>query len=156
MARQGYYSELKCKQENAKIYGKLNVMKMAIGGSSDFLIAYKGKIIKFIEVKETTKKAYYPRRKERLQFGELVRLGKHHQVPVELWIYFKRGKGKPAIKHVRFIYEKPKTQETSRRDFEGLRRTGEIVNKQREKNSQRPLPKQNERQEPAAFREGNS
>ena len=134
MARQGYSSELKCKQENIELYGKLNVLKIAIGGSSDFLITYRGRLIKFIEVKETKKERYYPSPRERKQFKELVRLGKHHQIPVELWIYFKRGTGKATIKHVRRIYDTKKTQEAGEEAIRVHRREGKVILKSRKTN----------------------
>ena len=108
MTRQGYSAEYRCKKENAEIYGKISVIKVAIGGSSDYLIAHRGKLIKFIEVKETKKSVYYPSLRERNQFKELVRMGRHHRIPVEIWIYFKRGKGRPSIKHIGYIYNHDK------------------------------------------------
>lgn len=152
MSRQGYQAEYKCKQENADIYGKLNVIKVAIGGSSDYLIAYKGKIVKLIEVKETKKDTYYPSNRERKQFAKLVALGKHHEIPVELWVYFKRKKGRPAIKHVRHIYGKQDTEETCHGNLKvSGNRDGTIIPRQRKAIRERPLPKQNERQESASF-----
>jgi len=160
MVRQGYGAEYKCKKENEEKYGVGNCIKVAIGGSSDFMIAYRGRIVKFIEVKETKKDVYYPKPRERKQFAELVRIGKHHQVPVELWIYFKRGKGKPAIKHVRRIYETKKTQETAQKDGNGhikVHRTkGYAVIKQRKNDQNRSLPQQSEHQSPAPLWKDNT
>ena len=99
--RKGYSSELRCKKENEKLFGIGNCIKVAIGGSSDFLIVSCGEIVKFIEVKETKKNKYYPLLRERKQFEEIKRLGKQHKVPVELWIYYKKGSGKPFIKEIR-------------------------------------------------------
>jgi hypothetical protein len=104
MTRKGYFAEYKCKQKNEKIFGKGNVIKIAIGGSSDYIIICKGELVKIIEVKETTKKNYYPRPNEKRQFNELIKLGKQHKVPVELWIYFRKGKGKPTINHIKYLY----------------------------------------------------
>lgn len=156
MSRQGYQAEYKCKKENAEIYGQLNVIKVAIGGSSDYMIAYRGRIIKFIEVKETKSDVYYPKLRERKQFAMLVSIGKHHQVPVELWVYFKRKKGRPAIKHVRHIYGKQDTEKTSRGNLKVSSGNRTIVNKPRKVHTRRPLPKQNECQEPKTFGLGNS
>jgi len=150
MARRGYASELRCKKENENIYGIGNCIKVAIGGSSDFIIAHKGRLIKFIEVKETTKKVYYPSKRERLQFQRLVNLGRHHDIPVELWIYFKLGKGKPAIKHVRYIYEKKDT-EKNRGNFAGLKRAGDPVNKQRKNDTSHALSTQGQQESQKAF-----
>jgi len=102
--RKGYSSEYRCKKENEKKFGIGNCIKVAIGGSSDFLIISCGELVKFIEVKETKKDKYYPHPKEKLQFEEIIKLGKQHNVPVELWIYFKKGKGKPFIKQIQQIY----------------------------------------------------
>ena len=130
---------------------------MAICGSSDYLIAYRGKIIKFIEVKETKKDTFYPSYREKKQFAMLVNIGKHHHVPVELWVYFKRKKGRPAIKHVRHIYGKQKDLEkTNRGNIKVSGGKSTIVNKQRNFPKKRPLPEQDERQEPKAFRESDS
>lgn len=157
MARQGYQAEYKCKKENEAIYGIGNCIKVAIGGSSDYLIAYKGKIIKFVEVKETKKDVYYPSDRERKQFAELVKIGIHHQVPVELWVYFKRKKGRPAIKHVRHIYGKQKDLEkTNRGNFKVSGRFSPTISKQRETVRPRPSTEQNEYQEPKTFGQGNS
>lgn len=152
MSRQGYYAEYKCKKENEEEYGVGNCIKVAIGGSSDYLIAYKGKIIKFIEVKETKKDVYYPSNRERKQFAMLVSIGKHHCVPVELWVYFKRKKGRPAMKHVRHIYGKKKDLEkTSHGNIKVSGRARPIIPKQREVLKNRSLPEQNELQEPKTF-----
>lgn len=132
MVRKGYSAEYKCKLENEEKYGVGNCIKVAIGGSSDFLIAFHGKIVKFIEVKETKKERYYPSPREKNQFTKLVQLGRHHRVPVELWIYFKRGKGKPTIKHVRRIYEQKKTQETGPENIRLARGESSTINEQRE------------------------
>ncbi len=112
MTRLGYDAEYRCKKENEKRFGKGNCIKIAIGGSSDFLIVSCGEIVKFIEVKETKKNKYYPNSREKLQFEEIKRLGKQHQVPVELWVYFKKGKGKPIIKHIQTLYEPNENKES--------------------------------------------
>lgn len=152
MSRQGYYAEYQCKKESEEKYGVGNCIKVAIGGSSDYMIAYRGKIIKFIEVKETKKDTYYPSDRERKQFIKLVSLGKHHQVPVELWVYFKRKKGRPAIKHVRHIYGKQKDLEkTNRGNIKVSGGKGTVVNKPRKIPKERSLSEQDEHQEPKAF-----
>lgn len=151
MAKKGYQAEYKCKKENELQYGIGNCIKVAIGGSSDYLIAYKGKIIKFIEVKETKKDTYYPDDRERKQFAKLVSLGKHHQVPVELWIYFKRKKGRPAIKHIRHIYGKQDTEKTSHGNLKVSSGNRRVISKPRKVDPQRSLPEQDERQEPKTF-----
>jgi len=152
MTRQGYQAEYKCKKENEEEYGIGNCIKVAIGGSSDYMIAYKGKIVKFIEVKETKKDTYYPSDREKKQFSELIRMGKHHQIPVELWVYFKRKPGRPAIKHVRHIYGKQKDlEETNRGTVKVSGGKGAVINKQRKIPDKRSLPEQNERQEPKTF-----
>ena len=104
MARRGYDAEYRCKKENETKFGVGNCIKVAIGGSSDFLIVSCGELVKFIEVKETKKEKYYPSQREKSQFKEIERLGKQHKVPVELWVYFKKGSGKPFIKHIQEIY----------------------------------------------------
>jgi hypothetical protein len=146
--RKGYSAEYKCKKENEEEYGVGNCIKIAIGGSSDYMIAFQGRIIKFIEVKETKKDVYYPSDRERKQFAELVRLGKHHRVPVELWVYFKRGRGKPSIKHVRRIYDNTaKNTEDIGRHIKVHHRKGYAVIKQGKNNINRPLSKQGQFQD---------
>ncbi len=105
MARRGYDAEYRCKKENEKIFGIGNCLKIAIGGSSDFLIVSCGEIVSFIEVKETKKNKYYPNAREKLQFEEIKKLGRQHQVKVELWIYYKKGKGKKLIKQIQILYD---------------------------------------------------
>jgi len=87
---------------------------VAIGGSSDFLVASCGEIVKFIEVKETKKNKYYPNAREKLQFESIKKLGKQHQVKVELWIYFKKGKGKKLIKQIQIIYDPNEKKESNK------------------------------------------
>ena len=152
MTRQGYQAEYKCKKENEELYGVGNCIKVAIGGSSDYLIAYKGKIIKFIEVKETKKDTYYPSDRERKQFALLVSIGKHHHVPVELWVYFKRKKGRPATKHVRHIYGKQKDLEkTKRGNIKVSGGKGTPVDKPRKAYIPEQKPEETESQESKTF-----
>lgn len=102
--RKGYSAEYSFKKESEKKYGVGNAIKVAIGGSSDFIIIYKGRLYKFVEIKETKKPKYYPSPKEKLQFNEIVRLAKQHNVKAELHIYYKKGRGKPTTKSIMKLY----------------------------------------------------
>lgn len=104
MVRKGYSGEYACKKENEKLFGKGNCIKVAIGGSSDFIIISCRELVKIIEVKETKKNKYYPSQKEKHQFKEIIKLGKQHCVPVELWVYYKKGRGRKTIKEIKTIY----------------------------------------------------
>lgn len=92
--RKGYYAELLCKKKLQEQYGKENVIKVAICGALDYIVLKNGKIVKFVEVKNTHEKKYYPTKKEKLQFKRIKLLAKEHNVPFELWIKFQR---KPFI-----------------------------------------------------------
>jgi len=94
MARGGYNGEYKTKQELISEFGKENVVKVAIGGAMDYLILKKGRVIKVIEVKETTKKKYYPSPRDKKQFKRIIEFSKDHRTKAELWIYENSGKGK--------------------------------------------------------------
>jgi len=106
MARKGYKAELKCKKELEELYGKDNVIKVAIGGAEDFLIAGCGELIKVVEVKEIhNKKKYYPTKREKEQLNRILMFAKQHGIPAELWLYQFWGKGKPVIKTMIEVYE---------------------------------------------------
>lgn len=92
MTRLGYRAEYLAKNELIEKYGKENVLKIAIGGSVDFLVLSpnKNKIEKIVEVKNTKKKKYYPKEREIEQLEILKELGKEHNIPIELWIKFPR------------------------------------------------------------------
>ena len=93
MSRRGYASEYKCKKELEKNYGVGNVIKIAIGGSSDYIVASRGRLVKVVEVKETIKKKFYPQPREKKQFELIVKFAKQHSILAELWIYYKKGSG---------------------------------------------------------------
>jgi len=105
MARKGYDSEYRIKKEMEDIWGKGNCIKVAIGGANDYLIASCGELIKTIEVKETKSRYYYPKPREINQFKRIIEFAKQHKIDAELIVIFKRGKGKPVIKHKFFLYE---------------------------------------------------
>ena len=105
MVRKGYPGEYRIKKLLQSEFGKYSTIKVAIGGSSDFLVASCGELIKVVEVKETKKKYYYPNPREKLQFQEIINFADFHKIPAELIVIFKKGKGKPLIKHTKFLYE---------------------------------------------------
>ena len=107
MSRKGYQAEYHCKKENESKYGVGNCIKVAIGGSSDYIILDKGELIKFIEVKQTVKKGYYPNKREKNQISRIIDLGKQHNADVELWVYFiKKHRRKLSIIHKRILFSR--------------------------------------------------
>lgn len=92
--RKGYRAEYLAKQKLVEQYGLHNVLKIAIGGSADFLILKpnKNKIEKIVEVKQTAKPKYYPRENEKDQIEIIKKLAKEHNIPVEIWIKYKNRK----------------------------------------------------------------
>jgi Holliday junction resolvase len=105
MVRRGYKAELKGKKDLQEIYGKSSVIKVAIGGAEDFLIASCGELLKVIEVKEVHHKKYYPKKIEKEQFERIKEFAELHHIPAELWIYRFYGRGKPIIKEEKILYE---------------------------------------------------
>ena len=104
--RGGYSSEYRIKKELQEIWGRYNVVKVAISQmGSDFLIVSCGELIKLVEVKETKQKKKYFNKREREQLEEIKRFAKSHHIPAELVVVFRRGKGKPIIKDYVSIYE---------------------------------------------------
>jgi len=91
--RKGYKAEYKAKKELIQKYGKENVMKVAIGGTVDFVVLtpQKNKIKKIVEVKECHKNKYYPTPREKKQFEILKKIGKEHSIKTELWIKHPRN-----------------------------------------------------------------
>lgn len=95
MYRKGYAGEYKIKNELIKSYGKINVIKIAISQEgSDFLVLRKGRLVKVVEVKETVKDKYYPSQKEKKQFERIKEFAEEHRVPAELYIVYRKGRGK--------------------------------------------------------------
>ena len=89
--RKGYLAEYECKKKLIEMYGKENVLKIAIGGATDFLVLEPGKtkVLKIVEVKHTKKNKWYPTKHDLDQFVRLFRLRKEHKIPVEYWIKIK-------------------------------------------------------------------
>jgi len=92
--RRGYKSEYRVKLMLAEKYGELGVLKVAVGGSADFIAIKDGKIDAVIEVKETVKDKYTPTRREKKQFEEIRKFAAFHSIPAQLWIVYRRGTGK--------------------------------------------------------------
>ncbi len=88
MARKGYRAEYLAKKKLIEECGEENVIKMAIGQASDFLVLKpgSGKIEKIVEVKSTVKEKWYPKPREKEQMARLLALAKEHNVRLELWI----------------------------------------------------------------------
>lgn len=92
--RRGYRAEYLAKTELIQKFGVQNVIKMSIGQSCDFIVLKpnKSEIEKIVEIKQTSKKKYYPRENEKKQLDLIKKLAKEHSIPVELWIKFKNRK----------------------------------------------------------------
>ncbi len=88
MPRKGYRAEWLAKKELVAKYGKENVIKMAIGQTSDFIVLKpnSGRIEKIVEVKSTVKPKWYPKPREKDQMERLIALAKEHNIQLELWI----------------------------------------------------------------------
>jgi len=107
--RKGYFSEHKAKQELVNVWGAPSVIKVAIGGAQDYIIACSGELIKVIEVKEIhitkKKKRYYPTPREKRQIQRIIEFAKDQFISAELWIFRYYGRGKPTIKETIILYE---------------------------------------------------
>ncbi len=104
--RKGYEGEYKAKKELQKIYGKDNVIKIAIAQQgADFFVFKEGRVYLQVEVKETISKKYYPLPSEKLQIKRLIQFGKNHKVRSELWVYYRKGTGIKTEKEVKVLYK---------------------------------------------------
>ncbi len=92
MARKGYRAEWLAKQKLVEEFGKENVIKMAIGQASDFLVLKpnSGRIEKIVEVKSTIKAKWYPKPREKIQIERLKKLAEEHNIRLEIWIKMPR------------------------------------------------------------------
>lgn len=89
--KKGYKAEYEVKKLLFKKYSPKSILKVAIGGTTDFcVLGNNGKIIKLIEVKKTNKKRWYPGNHDLKQFKTLKQLQKKHKIPVEYWIKAKK------------------------------------------------------------------
>lgn len=104
MARSGYSGELRAKKELEHKYGDNCVLKIAIAQiGADFMVIKHGCLIMLVEVKETIRKKYYPKPKEKKQFERIRKFAILNKCPAELWIYYKKGYGIPTEKEIRLI-----------------------------------------------------
>ena len=108
--RKGYLAEYLCKKELSKQYGKENVFKVAIGGTTDFFVLEPGKrrILKIVEVKQTKKNKWYPSEHDIKQFTIIEKISKEHKIPVEYWIRIKRKWKILTLKEVKNYIKKLK------------------------------------------------
>lgn len=73
-------------------YGKLSVIKVAIGGAQDFIVVDRGQLILVVEVKECHSSKYYPSLKEQDQLKRIVEFCKHNCCLCEVWIHYPKHK----------------------------------------------------------------
>ncbi len=90
--RKGYRAEYLCKKKLIEEFGKENVIKVAIGGTTDFLVLKpnSNKIEKIVEVKSTNKNKWYPSEHDIKQFEIIKKIHQEHKIKVEYWIKIKR------------------------------------------------------------------
>lgn len=93
--KRGYKAEYLCKKRLIEEFGKENVIKVAIGGATDFLVLRPGtnKIEKIVEVKQTRKNKWYPSEHDVKQLEMIKKISEDHRIKVEYWIKIK-GKWK--------------------------------------------------------------
>ena len=109
MTRKGYEGEYKAKKELGEIYGKDNVIKIAIAQQGADFFAFKNDRVDLqIEVKETISKKYYSTPEEKLQFERIIRFGKRHKIRSEIWIYYRKGAGIKMEKEIRVLFSPTK------------------------------------------------
>jgi len=108
--KKGYKAEWEVKKILFEKYPPGSILKVAIGGTVDFCVLGKrGKIKKFVEVKKTNKKNWYPGNHDFSQFQRLLALHKQFKIPIEYWIKIK-GKWKIFdIQEMRKFFNKNET-----------------------------------------------
>ncbi|MBU5689712.1 MAG: hypothetical protein QXM68_00670 [Candidatus Aenigmatarchaeota archaeon] len=89
----GYRYEYAVKKKLIDDYGKQNVLKLAIGQSADFIVLApnQNKVEKIVEVKGTRKEKFYLKPREKIQFENIDKLAKEHNIPIEIWIKTKNN-----------------------------------------------------------------
>ena len=104
--RKGYQGEYLAKKELIDKFGSDNVIKIAIAQiGADFMVIMGGKLVLLVEVKETIGKKYYPKKKEKEQFNRIYEFAKRNKCLAELWVYYRKGSGKPTIKEASIIHQ---------------------------------------------------
>ena len=106
MYRKGYVGEYIVKKKLMEEFGKMNVIKIAISQEgSDFHVFRKGRLVKVVEVKEkVTDKEYIPDERSKKQFERIKEFAMEHDCVAELWIIYRKGKGKKPIINIRTLY----------------------------------------------------
>ena len=105
MARGGYAGEYAAKKMLGKMFGDENVLKIAIAQvGADFMVIVEGKLVLLVEVKETIKEKYYSSKREKEQFRRIKEFAEAQNCRAELWIYYRKGSGKPMDREVRVIH----------------------------------------------------
>lgn len=107
MGRLGYRYEYKAKKKLEEKYGEDNIQHPDSSGIADFMVFKKNspELEKVVEVKKTTRKKFYPSKRDKAQLEKAKNWCSVHQVDFELWIYKVKGTGKKTelkIKH--FFY----------------------------------------------------
>lgn len=109
MTRKGYKGELRGKQELIANWNGESVIKVAIGGAQDYIVASGGELKGVYEIKEIhitpKKKKWYPSPREKEQIKRIIHFAKNQFIPAYLWIYKFAGTGKPVIKEIQNLYE---------------------------------------------------
>lgn len=85
--KKGYKAEWEAKNNLFKKYPKDAVLKVAIGGTVDFLILGKNRSVeKIVEVKKTNKKKWYPTEHDIKQYEISKKIQKKFKIPIEYWL----------------------------------------------------------------------
>jgi len=93
MTRKGYVGEYRIKNLLAQQYPEADIVKVAISQQgADFIVIEKGRLVKVVEVKETTAKKYYPHPKEKEQIERIKEFARRHGIPAELVVVYRRGR----------------------------------------------------------------
>ena len=91
MTRKGYPEELLAKEELSETYGKINIIKVAIGTfGGDFIVLGNSDnvIHKIVEVKACHQKKYHPSAREKEQFRRIESFALQHHIRAELWVKY--------------------------------------------------------------------
>jgi Holliday junction resolvase len=117
--KRGYKAEYEVRKKLSKEYLPQNIVKVAIGGATDFLVLEpKGsKVLKIVEVKTTKKNQWYPGEHDIKQFKAIEKFSKNHQIPIEYWIKIKGQWKIFSLKEIKkyFQNDKRRSSKTSKK-----------------------------------------
>jgi len=108
--KRGYKAEYEARKKLGQKYLPQNIVKVAIGGATDFLVLEpKGnKVLKIVEVKTTKKNQWYPGEHDFKQFKEIVKFSRNHNIPIEYWIKIKGHWKLFSLKEIKKYFQNDK------------------------------------------------